>query len=581
MLTFKDIGINTKILDAIEALGFEDPMPVQEKVIPVLLSDEKSDLIALAQTGTGKTAAFGLPIIQKVDVDNKVTQALVLVPTRELCIQISNDLKNFSKNIYGMNVVSVYGGSDMDRQRKALKKGAHVIVATPGRMNDLLNKQHKINLSNTNTVVLDEADEMLNMGFKEELDAILDKMPETKTTLLFSATMSKEVSMIAGNYMKDPKKIVVGNKNAGAENVNHICYSVQARDRYAALKRIVDFYPDIYCIIFCRTRMETKDIAAGLIEDGYNADALHGDLSQAQREYTMNKFRHKNLQILVATDVAARGVDVKDITHVINYNLPDECEVYVHRSGRTGRVRQKGTSIVIATPREMFKVKKIESVLKKKFKSELVPKGKEICQKQLFSLVDKMQKIEINHSEIDEFLPKVYEKLEWLNREDLIKHFVSIEFNRFLDYYKDAHDLTTPDEASNQRRRERRERNKDGGSGRGNRNEGFVRFHINLGHKDGIEPGALIGLINRSTRDKGLDIGKIDIMKTFSFFDIKSRDPEKIILSFEGIEYNNRKVTVEVSKEKSDERNRDFKKEFSKDFKKEKKKKKSRSTRRY
>jgi ATP-dependent RNA helicase DeaD len=577
MLTFKDMGIDSRILDAIETLGFDEPLPVQEQVIPFLLGDEDRDLIALAQTGTGKTAAFGLPIVHKIDVDNKVTQALVLVPTRELCIQISNDLKNFSKNIYGMNIVSVYGGSDMDRQRKALKKGAHVIVATPGRMNDLLNKQHKINLSNTNTVVLDEADEMLNMGFKEELDAILDKMPENKTTLLFSATMSKEVSMIAGNYMKDPKKIVIGNKNAGAENVTHLCFSVQPRDRYAALKRIVDFYPDIYCIIFCRTRMETKDVAASLIDDGYNADALHGDLSQAQREYTMDKFRHKSLQILVATDVAARGVDVKDITHVINYNLPDECEIYVHRSGRTGRVRQKGTSIVIATPREMFKVKKIESVLKKKFKSAPVPKGKEICQKQLFSLVDKMQKIEINHTEIDEFLPKVYEKLEWLNREDLIKHFVSIEFNRFLDYYKDAHDLTTPDEATNKRRRERRERNKDGGSYKENRNEGFVRFHINLGHKDGIEPGALIGLINRSTRDKGLDIGKIDIMKTFSFFDIKSRDPEKITLSFDGVEYNNRKVTVEVSKETSGEsKNRDKDRSFKKE-----KRKKSKSTRRY
>ncbi|HJO93327.1 MAG TPA: DEAD/DEAH box helicase [Victivallales bacterium] len=580
MLTFKDIGINSKILHAIETLGFEDPMPVQEKVIPVLLSAEKSDLIALAQTGTGKTAAFGLPIIQKVIVEDRITQALVLVPTRELCVQIAGDLRNYAKNIDSINIVAVYGGSDMDRQRKALKKGAHVIVATPGRMNDLLNKQHKIDLSNTNTVVLDEADEMLNMGFKEELDAILEKMPEAKNTLLFSATMSKEVSLIAADYMNDPKKIVIGNKNSGAENVNHLCFSVQPRDRYAALKRIVDFYPDIYCIIFCRTRMETKDIAASLIEDGYNADALHGDLSQAQREYTMNKFRHKSLQILVATDVAARGVDVKDITHVINYNLPDECEVYVHRSGRTGRVRQKGTSVVIATPREMFKVKKIESVLKKKFKTTTVPKGKEICQKQLFSLVDKMQKIEINHSEIDEFLPLVYKKLEWLNREDLIKHFVSLEFNRFLDYYKDAHDLTTPEEAASKRRTERREKGRNN-SGRENRNEGFIRFHINLGHKDGMAPSALIGLINRSTRDKGLDIGRIDIMKTFSFFDIKSRNPEKIVLSFDGIEYNNRKVTVEVSKEKLDERNRDFKKDFNKDFKKEKKKKKSRSTRRY
>ncbi|MFH2001331.1 MAG: DEAD/DEAH box helicase [Planctomycetota bacterium] len=544
MTTFGELGLNPQLLRGIEKLGFEQPMPIQEEVIPFLLENEQ-DLLGLAQTGTGKTAAFGLPLIQLVDVSRKQPQGLILTPTRELCVQIAGDLKDFARYVPGLEIVAVYGGADMARQIRALKQGAQVIVATPGRMNDLLNRQKKIDLSALRIVVLDEADEMLNMGFKEELDAILERTPELKRTLLFAATMQKGVMEITKNYMHDPREITVGIRNAGAENVDHICYTVRSKDRYLALKRIVDFHPDIYGIIFCRTRVETKEIAEKLIQDGYNADALHGDLSQAQREYVMQKFRFKNLQMLVATDVAARGLDVKDLTHIINFNLPDENETYTHRSGRTGRAGRKGTSIAIVNLKEKFKIRNIESTLMKKFDCLPVPGGKEICEKQLLCLVDKMLKIEVDHKEIDKFLPSIYEKLKWLDREDLIKQFVSLEFNRFIDYYKDAADLNAPKEEKVNKKWERGSRREV----RRNAERGFTRFFVNLGYKDGIAPRDLIGLINRCTQSRDIEIGRIDLGKTSSFFEIDRNFASVLSTRCQGIEYNRKPVDVHVSKE--------------------------------
>jgi len=546
MITFETMGVIPELLKSISELGFEHPMPIQEKVIPVLL-EKKEDLIGLAQTGTGKTAAFGLPLIQLADPDDTRTQAFILAPTRELCLQIASDLKNFAKYIPELQIVAIYGGADIGRQIKALKKGAQIIVATPGRMNDLLNRRNKIDLSSLQTVVLDEADEMLNMGFKEELDAILDQTPDSKNTLLFAATMPKEVLEISKKYMNNPSEITVGPRDAGAENVEHIYYTVRSKDRYLALKRIMDYNPKIYGIIFCQTRIETKEIAEKLIKDGYNADALHGDLSQVQREYIMNKFRVKNLQMLVATDVAARGLDVKDISHIINYSLPNENLIYTHRSGRTGRAGKKGISIAIVNLKEKHKIKKIESKLQKKFELRAIPSGKEICEKQLLNLVDKMDKIEIDHKEIDKFLPAVYEKLEWLSREELIKHFVSLEFNRFLDYYKDAEDLSAP-EARDNRRKSIKKGASDKRADSSIAEEGFTRFFINLGYKDSLTQQDLIGLINRCARNKNIEIGRIALMKKFSFFEIEQEYTSIILSSFKGIKYNNRLVLVQISK---------------------------------
>ena len=556
MQKFEELGLSPQVVQAIRDMGFEEPMPIQAEVIPVLLGDH-NDLIALAQTGTGKTAAFGLPLIQRCDPDVRKPQALVLAPTRELCLQIARDIKNFARFLPNIDVVAVYGGADMDRQIRALKKGAHIIVATPGRMNDLLNKRKKIDLSALHTAVLDEADEMLNMGFKEELDAILEKTPAEKKTLLFSATMPKEVQRIAKNYMHEPREITVGTRNAGAENVEHLCYAVHSKDRYLALKRLVDYHPEIYGIVFCRTRIETKEVAEKLIQDGYNADAIHGDLSQAQREMVMNKFRIKHLQLLVATDVAARGLDVKDLTHIINYNLPDDDDIYTHRSGRTGRAGQTGVSIAIVNLREKYKIRLIEKKLKKQFTWKSVPPGRDICEKQLLSLVDKLETIEIDHKEIDPFLPAVYEKLEWLSREELIKHFVSLEFNRFLDYYRDAKDLNEPVERKRQKK-DKRQRGDSGGSDRRSSGssrgveQGFTRFHINLGHKDSVRPRDLIGLINRCTRKRNIEIGRIELMKTFSFFDADKEYTHLILSGFRDVEYNGRPVTVQIAQEEGE-----------------------------
>ncbi|MBD3306384.1 DEAD/DEAH box helicase [candidate division KSB3 bacterium] len=549
MTTFENLGLQTGVLQSIQELGFESPMPIQTEVIPLLLETE-GDLIGLAQTGTGKTAAFGLPLVQHADPGNPNPQALILAPTRELCLQIAGDLKQFATYLPGLHVVAIYGGADIDRQIKALKKGAQILVATPGRMNDLLNKRKKIDLADVRTVVLDEADEMLNMGFKEELDAILEQTPDSKRTLLFSATMPPEVLDISKHYMHAPREVAIGPRNAGAEHVEHFCYTVRSKDRYLALKRIVDYHPDMYGIIFCRTRQETKDVAEKLMQDGYNADALHGDLSQAQRETIMHKFRIKHLQMLVATDVAARGLDVKDISHIINYNLPDENDAYTHRSGRTGRAGQSGVSIAIVNLREKHKIKQIEAKLKKKFTWKAVPGGEEICEKQLLNLAEKMEKIEVDHKAIDKFLPAVHEKLEWLSREELIKHFVSLEFNRFLDYYKDAEDLNAPErERATSRKKSRRKESTGKRSNNGNRGPeaGFTRFFINLGHKDSLTPGDLIGFINRCTRKRNIDIGRIDIMKNFSFFEVDQRYTRVILSGFQGVEYNRRDVTVQIA----------------------------------
>ncbi|OQX95692.1 hypothetical protein B6I21_04120 [candidate division KSB1 bacterium 4572_119] len=560
MTTFENIGIESGLLEGIFDLGFENPMPIQEKVIPVLLKDKK-DIIALAQTGTGKTAAFGLPLVQLINLDFKKPQALILSPTRELCLQITNDLKKYAKHVRGLNVVAVYGGADIDKQIRALNKGAHIIVATPGRMDDLLNRRKKIDISAIETVVLDEADEMLTMGFKDELDAILKQTPDSKNTLLFSATMPPEIKRITKNYMVDPLEISVGDRNVGADNVDHICYQVQEKNRYLALKRIVDYFPNIYGIIFCRTREETKQIAKKLMQDGYNADALHGDLSQAQREAVMQKFRINNLHLLTATDVAARGLDVKDLTHIINYNLPDEAILYIHRSGRTGRAGHKGVSIVISNLREKHKISKIERLLKKKFDIQPVPTGRAICEKQLLNIVDRFKKIEVDHDEIESFLPAVYEKLESLDREELIKHFVALEFNHFLDYYKRADDLLAP--TKNDREKPKRSRKKEqsksrfdsrpanrknGRSRRSTVEEGFTRFYVNLGEKDKIKPQDLIGLVNRSTRGKSVDVGKIDILRKFSFFEADESYTNDILDGFKNIKFNKREVVVEVTK---------------------------------
>jgi ATP-dependent RNA helicase DeaD len=534
--TFEETGIRPELLRAITELGYESPMPVQQQVIPVILQGHQ-DIIALAQTGTGKTAAFGLPLISNIDEKNKNPQVLILCPTRELCIQITNDLSNYGKYISDLQIVAVYGGASIENQIKQLRQGAQVIAATPGRMNDLIRRK-KVNLEHIHSVVLDEADEMLNMGFQEEINTILEVVPKERRTLLFSATMPREVATIAAKYMIDAREITVGTKNAGAENVKHHYYVVHASDRYVALKRIADYFPDIYGIIFCRTRQETNEVAEKLMKDGYNADALHGDLSQQQRDYVMQRFRVKNIQMLVATDVAARGLDVDDLTHVINYNLPDDVEIYTHRSGRTGRAGKSGISISICHTKEKFRLAQIEKMIKQKFELKLVPSGKEICEKQLFSLIDRMEKVEVNEDQIAEFLPVILKKLEWLSREELLKKFVSTEFNRFLEYYKNAPDINVSAYG------ERRE-----GPSRSQTAQGFTLLRINLGKMDGFNPRELIGMINDYTRDRSIVIGKADIQKSFTLFEIESSKVDSIFRAFKGIELNGRRIFVERSRE--------------------------------
>lgn len=533
MKTFEELGLEHSIVTAITELGFQNPMSVQEKVIPVLLENNEADVIALAQTGTGKTAAYGLPIIQNVNTKKSHTQFLILSPTRELCLQIADDLSDFAKYKNDVKIAAVFGGSSIERQIQLIRNGAHIISATPGRLLDLV-KRKVVDLTKITAIVLDEADEMLNMGFRDDLESILKSTPDAKNTLLFSATMSSDIRAIANKFMFEPVEITIGKKNVGAENINHICYTVNAKDRYLSLKRIVDFHPEIYGIIFCRTKRETHEVADLLMKDGYNAEALHGDLSQAQRETVMNKFRHKNVRLLIATDVAARGLDVDNLTHVINYNLPDELEVYTHRSGRTGRAGKAGTSIVITNLKEKSKLRTIENQTNKKFEHKQVPTGDEICAKQLFHLVDRVEKVEVDDSKFESFIPDIIKKLDWLDREELIKKFVSVEFNRFLSYYGNLKDVETPVESLKMK-------------SNNNPNYSFTRFFINLGMLDSLKPKTLIDMINEFTGTNDIEIGDIEILKTFSFFDIDSDYADKILFAFKNKFSGKRKISVEIS----------------------------------
>lgn len=539
MIKFTETGLNENILSAISDLGFVEPTPIQQKTISHLLNTEK-DLIALAQTGTGKTAAFGLPVIQKINIEERIVQTLVLSPTRELAIQIGKDLEAYSKNIKNLGICCVYGGASIVKQTKELKSKPQIVVGTPGRVLDLI-RQKILKVDQINWLILDEADEMLNMGFKDELDGILSSTPGEKQTLLFSATMPAEISRIAKEYMHEYDEITVGKKNSGSDDVTHQYYMIHARDRYLALKRIADVNPDIYGIVFCRTRQETKDVAEKLMHDGYNADALHGDLSQAQREQVMNRFRVKHLQILVATDVAARGLDVNDLSHIINYNLPDDMEIYTHRSGRTGRAGKKGISIAIIHMRELSKIRNIEQLIGKKFSKENVPGGKEICGAQLVSLINKIHDIEINDDQISGYLPKIYDQLKDFDREELIKRFVSAEFNRFLEYYKDAKDINVSV----------RDRSKESRGNSNFTNDEFTRFFINLGAKDKLTKRTMIKFLDQTFTTKAINIGRVDIMENFSFFEVETSFLNDVIASFKGVKFKNRKVLVEVSNKKA------------------------------
>ncbi len=544
MKTFEELGVSPEIRKAIEEMGYENPMPVQEEVIPYLLG-ENNDVVALAQTGTGKTAAFGLPLLQQIDVKNRVPQSLILCPTRELCLQIAGDLNDYSKYIDGLKVLPVYGGSSIDSQIRSLKRGVHIIVATPGRLLDLMERK-TVSLSTVHNIVMDEADEMLNMGFTDSINAILADIPKERNTLLFSATMSPEIARISKNYLQNAKEITIGRKNESTSNVKHVAYTVQAKDKYAALKRIVDYYPQIYGIIFCRTRKETQEIADKLMQEGYNADSLHGELSQAQRDAVMQKFRIRNLQLLVATDVAARGLDVDDLTHVINYGLPDDTESYTHRSGRTGRAGKTGTSIAIINLREKGKLREIERIIGKKFIAGEMPTGKQICEKQLIKVIDELEKVKVNEEEITDFMPEIYRKLEWLSKEDLIKRMVSHEFNRFLDYYRDREEIETPTDSRERNTRDSRER------GSRKAAPGFTRLFINLGKMDSFFPSELISLLNSNTRGR-IELGRIDLMKNFSFFEVEEKEAQNVVKALNRANWNGRKVSVEVAGEEAGE----------------------------
>lgn len=535
MSTFLELGLKEPINKALTDLGYEKPTVIQEKAIPQIISST-DDLKAFAQTGTGKTAAFSLPILQLADENSKNTQAIILSPTRELAVQIGNNIKEFAKYMPNINVVTVYGGANIEEQIRGLKRGAQIVVGTPGRTVDLINRR-ALKLGNVQWLVLDEADEMLNMGFKDELDKVLEATPETKQTLLFSATFPKEVEAIARNYMTKPIEVTSGQKNSGTDKVSHEYYLVTERTRYQALKRIADLNPDIYAIIFCRTRRETQEVADHLIKDGYNADALHGELSQGQRDSVMGKFRKKTVQILVATDVAARGLDVNSLTHVINHKLPDQIENYTHRSGRTGRAGKTGISIALVSSKEKGRIGAIERIIKQKFVLGKVPSGKEICQNQLMHLIDKVNAIEVKESEIVEFLPSIYEKLEGLTREELIQKFVSLEFNSFLSYYENAKDLNDLSSRDNSR-------------GGRSVDENMTRFFINIGRKDSLNPAKLIGLINDQKITDNIEIGAIDILDTFSFFEIDKKFEEETLSTFSNNqpEFSGRGVNIEITK---------------------------------
>ncbi|MDX9932873.1 MAG: DEAD/DEAH box helicase [Bacteroidales bacterium] len=569
-MEFIETNLSQPLLLAVEELGFKTLTPIQEKTIKLILENDH-DMIGLAETGTGKTAAFGLPLLEKTDVAEKAVQTIILSPTRELCMQIAKDLENYAKFMNGVHITAVYGGASIDTQITKLKRGSHIIVGTPGRTVDLI-KRRALKLNNVRYLVLDEADEMLNMGFKEDLDFILEQTPSEKQTLLFSATMPREIRNIAETYMNSPEEVSVGKRNMGAENVSHQYYVTHAKDRYVALKRIVDINPKIYGIIFCRTRTETKEVADKLIQDGYNADALHGDLSQAQRDFVMNRFRIRHLQLLIATDVAARGLDVDNLTHVINYNLPDELEAYIHRSGRTGRAGRKGVSISLLHTRETRKVRDLERMVGKQFERKMVPSGFDVCEKQLFNFIDRVENIEVDEKQIEQYLAPIYKKLDWLQREDLIKHFVSVEFNRFLEYYKNAPDLnanvdTSRDGKFGRDNRDGRDRrssrdDRDGRDRRDSRNDrdswddkpkrdrsmAYSRFHINVGEKEGLSVPRMIGLINDYCRRRDIPIGKIDVLRKFSFFEVDAKFESHVLSSFAHADFNGTPLEVTLSK---------------------------------
>lgn len=549
MKSFEELGVSPEIRKAIEEMGYASPMPVQEEVIPYLLGDN-NDVVALAQTGTGKTAAFGLPIIQKIDVDNRVPQSLVLCPTRELCLQIAGDLNDYSKYIDGLKVLPVYGGSSIDSQIRSLKKGVHIIVATPGRLLDLMERR-TVSLATVRNVIMDEADEMLNMGFTDSINAILADVPEERNTLLFSATMSPEIARISKKYLRNAKEITIGRKNESSNSVKHVAYVVHAKDKYAALKRIVDYYPQIYGIIFCRTRKETQEIADKLMQEGYNADSLHGELSQAQRDAVMQKFRMRNIQILVATDVAARGLDVDDLTHVIHYGLPDDIESYNHRSGRTGRAGKTGTSIAIVNLREKGKMREIERIIGKKFIQGEMPTSKQICEKQLLKVIDDIEKVKVNEEEIADYMPDIYRKLEWLDKEDIIKRMVSLEFNRFLEYYRDRQEIEIPTDSRGERNSpgyERRDRDRGSSREKVSRKAeaGFARIFISLGKVDSFYPAQLIELVNKNMQRR-VRLGRIDLMRSFSFFEVEEKQAQAVLKGLNNTVFNGRKVTVEIA----------------------------------
>ena len=565
MSKFKEIGVAKDLCKGINEMGFINPTEVQEQSIPFLLLENR-DLISLAQTGTGKTAAFGLPVIQKTELKNKYVQSIILCPTRELCIQICKDLESYSKYVSGIKILAVYGGTNIDTQIKSLNKGVHIVVGTPGRTKDLI-KRKVLKLELVDKVVLDEADEMLSMGFKDDLDFILERTRDDRQTMLFSATISKEVKSISKRYMSDAKEISVSKINSGAKNIEHHIYNVSSRNKYEALKRIADFNPNIYGIVFCRTKRHTKDIANKFMAEGYNADAIHGDLSQNQRDEVMQRFRNKSLQILIATDVAARGLDVDDITHVINYSLPDDPEVYIHRSGRTARAGKSGISIAISNESERRKIKSIEKKGGIKFVNKDVPTGVEICSNQLYKMIDKIENVEVDEKQIKPFLKDIYQKLEWLDRDELIKRFVSVEFNRFLKYYKEANKLQS-------------KRSKKSEKKRGNK-KSMTGFSINIGRKHRATPIDIISIINRALKSNDIEIGKIELNRYQSFFEIDKDFADELTSNIKKIDFRGNDIvlgtSIDLDEERPrrrEERRRTRKKISSR--KKSKKKKKSR-----
>jgi len=539
-MTFKELGLRDEVLRALEDLGFENPTPIQAESIPQLLSEER-DLVGLAQTGTGKTAAFGLPLIEKIDFNKKYVQGVVIAPTRELGIQIAEDFKKFTKYIKGASIATIYGGASIETQAREVKRGAQIVVATPGRLNDMI-RRNMVKLNQVSVAILDEADEMLNMGFKEDIDTILEQTPENKNVWLFSATMPKEVARIAKTYMNDPIEVTVGTKNAANTDIHHVYYTINDRNRYFALKRMLDFHPDIYGLVFCRTKRLTQEIADKLMKDGYSAAPLHGDLSQSQRDHAMKKFRDKTVQILVATDVAARGIDVNEITHVIHYNLPEEVENYNHRSGRTGRAGKKGQSISFASGKELGRIKSIERVTKLNIEHATIPSGKEVCEKQLFHLIDNVKNVEVKEDEIGKYLPAIFKQLEEFSKEDLIKHFVSAEFNHFLEYYDGARDLNSTVSSRDRERGERESKRRE------KTDDTKQRFHITVGTDAGLNKGAILRIVCQNADISSNEVGRIDLFREFSFFDVDKKYADQVLNGMKDADFNGEPFKIQFAK---------------------------------